>query len=520
MTQQTTLLRKLWQEQTEQGYRFRATIKSESYNRDEARSFWMLVNPTLLRERTVLASHMWVQQDQSLAYPPSVGAIISFEAEITPYRRKNGTSGFGLHHVHNVRIEAEMDAELTDYAMSEEEMRDELELEAELAALPAIVWDNAGAEQNIAAAAQQRSARLTQHIEFNARIASLAQRQEKVTTQFLQAWQQAQTVAADLAKLAAEIDGDPNLTEEREALQQLANLQRDLATTYWHWQPAQSPEDSLSIASMVIEPPAAPRTTTVPTSSAATVPPTTSGEAVIAPTILAPLVPPVQQLAGRPDVATVFESPIAVEEEPEIDLMQMIKSALPTHDAPPASPPTPRRAPQRQVVSPLNHDAHAAIDRHNLADPLAPNTAATHSETAHPEPPPHSAHTRATQPTAKKMRDQRALHDAIVEQVWKLVQRLQPTPPHTAPYTLAQIKDGRLRETDHLKLIGLKAILASLALDEERPTRKELARYLGYDLPKAWSLSKLSEERLPQADEKVQVEILREIKKFIRTQPG
>lgn len=508
MTQQTTLLRKLWQEQTAQGYRFRATVKADRYNWDEARAFWMIVNPTLIRERTVLASHMWVQQDQSLAYPPPVGAIISFDAEVTPYRRKNGTFGFGLHHLCNVRIEAEVDAELTDYAMNAEEVYDELELTDELAEVATTTWSSGGVEQNIAAAAQRRTERLTQHIQFNARIAALAQRQEEVTTQFLQAWQQAQAVAADMAKLTAEIDGDPNLAEERAALQQLADLQRDLAAAYWHWQPTQPPEDTPPTDFGVTEPPFTP--------SAATITTTMPSAATELP---APLLPPIPA-ATSPAAATVLAPPIAVVDEPavdlpEIDLMTMIRSALPTHDTSASPPPALRKAPKRQVAPPPRDAGEAADVLAAVAAP--PTTSATPPQAAHSLPPPSTAPTVAAPPATKRARDQRALHDAIVEQVWKLVQRLQPLAVHVAPYTLAQIKDGRIRETDHLKLIGLKAILAALAVVDERPTRKELARYLGYDLPKAWSLSKLSAERLPQEDEKVQVEVVREVKKFIHT---
>jgi len=82
-----------------------------------------------------------------------------------------------------------------------------------------------------------------------------------------------------------------------------------------------------------------------------------------------------------------------------------------------------------------------------------------------------------------------------------------------APYSLAQIKDGRRRETDHLKLIGLKAIVELLAMVGERPTSKELGnRYLGYDLPKGWSPSKLSQKKLSLEDERVREEIVNEVR--------
>jgi hypothetical protein len=511
MTQQTVLLRQLWHDQPPNGYRFRATIQADPYSRDEGRSFWVLSNPTLLKNRTVLASHMWATQDQTLPYAPPIGATISFDAQVSPYMRRNGIPGFGLINLHNVAIEpaAGVDALAADYDTGEDDTTaDEFAL-AVTEPLTELDLDDIASgrmEQNIVVGAQRRSEKLSQRIQFNARLATLARLQEEVTAEFLTLGQRALTIVADLAQLDAEIAADPDMEEERRDLQQLATRQRDLAAASWRWQPSTVAESGASA---------------------------NANSSQIAPT--SPLTVSEPPSATTPSAAPISEPPPPEEEAPQFDILGAIKAELAARH--PAAPPiriTPPRqkaskrppAPQTQREAMPLADAPPAVSsvapllpvppiegvadewQHEDAAFVAELAEATAEEANAAEP-----DAAMPAPTSERTRDNLARPLQIVEQVWYLVQHKQPRQGHHAAYTLAQIKDGRRRETDHLKLIGLKAILELLTLLGERPTRKELGnRYLGYDLPKAWALSKLSQEKLPLEDEQVRAEIVSEIK--------
>ncbi len=519
MTQQIALLRQLWQNQPPQGYRFRATIKADPYSREEGRSMWILLNPTVAQSRNVIASHMWVTQDQSLPYPPAVGATITFNADVHSYRRTDGSSGFGLVNLRNVVIEAEAGAYVAgaDYMNTRDEiMADEFALEAtellaQIAAGEALpsVFDlsdvaSGRLEQNIVAQAHQRTAKLNQRIEFNARLADLARQLEQVTAQFLQISGQAQAAASGLTLLEAEIADDPMLEEERKALQQLAARQRDLAAAYWRWQPLSPAESDFAPVNL----------TTASVADAAT------------------------QVDASGELPSAGEVTAIEEEDDHFSLLDIINAALDevATSAPPiVAPPSPSRkaskrkpAPQAIAAPPAETPPpdYAAIMQ---SEPTAVSDAVAVYEVAEPLPIEMQAEDEIEQPLAtepvvvsrstvtKRAKDLKAWHGQIVEQVWQMVQRLQPHDSRVAPYTLAQIKDGRRRDTDHLKMIGLKAIIELLTLLDKAPTRKELGNYLGYDMREEWSSVKLNQRRLPQADEQVRVEIVKELSQTLRS---
>jgi hypothetical protein len=547
MTQQTVLLRQLWHNQPPQGYRYRALIKADPYSWDEGRSFWLLANPTLAQNHTVLATHVWAEQDQSLAYPPAVGATISFNADVSPYMRKNGIPGFGLINLRNVVVEEEDGAHLAeaDYDMTEDDITADEFVLAATEALAGTAGDllltnldstdaaNGRLEQNIAAGAHWRTEKLTQRIQFNERLANLALLIEEVTGEFIQAWQRAQAVAADLARLQAELVDDPDMEEERHDLQKLANRQRDLAAAYWRWQPPQPIDEEAPIE--------ASSTATSQSLSTAPFTPTVQQQDTAEtpqPSVLQPLA-----------VAPVSELPIAEQEAPQFDIRQMIADELKTASpkATPSVPSTPKRkatkrppAPQATHGQATPPDVPVPI---SLQDQPADSAMTQAGQTAAPattptvegeaangllsddellagkldeavleEPTGTEQNTDSPSPFSERAKDIKSRHAQIVKQVWRLVYRKQPRKRHGAPYILAQIKDGRRRDTDHLKLIGLKAIVELLDLLGVRPTRKDLGSYLGYDLPEGWSLVKLRQEKLPQEDERVREEIVRDIR--------
>ncbi|PZS06154.1 MAG: hypothetical protein DLM69_00340 [Candidatus Chloroheliales bacterium] len=186
-----------------------------------------------------------------------IGATISFNADVYPYTRTNGFSGFGLINIRNVEVEAEAGAYVAgaDYEMVGNDISGE---EFALTASESLLGDfdftdvaSGGLEQNIAVGAQRRTEKLNQRIQFNERLAYLALLLEEVTGQFLQVGQRAQAAAADLAQLEAEVADYPELEEERRDLQQLATRQRELAATYWRWQPPQLTEEVSSGASNI-----------------------------------------------------------------------------------------------------------------------------------------------------------------------------------------------------------------------------------------------------------------------------
>jgi len=533
MTQQTKLLRQLWHSQSAEGYRFRATIKADPYSRDVGHSLWLLVNPTLAQNRTVLASHMWAKQDQSGSHPPPVGASICFDAEVSPYMRTNGMGGFGLINLRNVAVEAlaEVRLNVEDHDMSRSEIAANqfalpaaplvlAAMERQAAADQAAMLVASRPEQSIVAGAQRRSEKLNQRIQVNERLANLALLVEDVTEQFLQIWQYAQATAADLTQMQKDITADPDLSEERQDLQQLSSRLQELAATYWRWQPPQpTAHEQPAAVVLAITPPAPPST---PAAAMQPEPPTPAAA-------VQPELPPEPAAATQPEpptpaVATQPELPAepatlplklatilpAEPEVPQPDLRQMIADAMAkAHpvaiaiEAAFAAPALPRISFKRPL-------AGAVIRPYNPAPPGPPVPAATEQVQTEEQTEAEEQGRTASPLPAVRAKDLRVQRNQIVDSVWHLVQRKQPPHGHHAPYALAEIKDGQRRDTDHLKLLGLKAIIALL---DQRPTRKELGnRYLGYDLPREWSISYLDQKKLSQEDERVREEIVDEIK--------
>ncbi len=555
MTQQTKLLRQLWHSQPAEGYRFRATIKADPYSRDVGHSLWLLVNPTLAQNRTVLASHMWAKQDQSGSHPPPVGAIICFDAEVSPYMRTNGMGGFGLINLRNVAVEAlaEVRLNVEDHDMSRSEIAANqfalpaaplvlAAMERQAAADQAVMLAASRPEQSIVAGAQRRSEKLNRRIQVNERLANLALLVEDVTEQFLQIWQYAQATAADLAQMQEDITADPELSEERQDLQQLSSRLQELAATYWRWQPPQpTAHEQPAAVVLASTPPALPPT---PTLVAQPEPPTPAAAAQpepLMPAAAAQPEPPMPAAAAQPEPPTPAA---AAQPEPPIPPAPAMQPELPAEPAtlplkPATMLPAEPEVPQpdlRQMIADAMAKAHPAataieaafaapaLPRISFKRPLAGAAIRPYSPALVGPPLPTAAEQApteeqteaeeqgrtASQPPAVRAKDLRVQRNQIVDSVWHLVQRKQPPHGHHAPYTLAEIKDGQRRDTDHLKLLGLKAIIALL---DQRPTRKELGnRYLGYDLPREWSISYLDQKKLSQEDERVREEIVGEIK--------
>lgn len=511
MTQQMTILRELWRNQPLDGYRFRATIQADPYSRDEGRAMWILANPTLARSRTVLASHMWATQDQSGPYPPPVGATISFDARVRPYRRTNGDPGFGLINICNVIIEAESGGYAGQFDSATDDITVDEFAEAVAAPLAAAFEEalmrlgNDELGQNIAAEVQRRTEKLTLRLAYNARLATLAQQLEEVRQQFFQVWQRAQASTADFAQLEAELAADPDFEEERLNLQQLATRQRDLvAASSWQLPP---PAQAASASSADRAIPGAADTTPLIVEAAVTDP-------------QAPVT-----------VAEAAPAPAEADEAPQFDILEAIKAELDArypNVAPAIRVTPPRQKGGRQKATPQAKLEPAKLEPATSTEPAAPGEDEPPALVITPPPilgavdqwneenelaAQPAPELSPASPSTERARDVYARNMQIVDDVWHLVQQKQPRSGHHAAYTLAQIKDGRRRETDHLKLLGLKAILELLTLVGERPTRKELGnRYLGYDLPKGWSLAKLIQEKLPLEDEHVREEIVNEIK--------
>ncbi len=540
MTQQNVMLHQLWQNQPPQGNRFRAMIKADPYSWDEGRSLWLLINPTLVQSRTVLASHMWVKQDHSMTFSPPIGATITFNADVSPYMRKNGMSGFGLINLRNVLVEAEAGAYVAgaDYEIIRDDITvDEFALQATallaqiddgelLVELDLVDVASGRLEQSIVAGVKSRTGKLAQRMQFNERIANLALLQEEVTGKFLQLWQQSQAAATELARLEVEIGDDPESEAERLDLQQLATRQREMAAAYWHWQPPQLAEEMSSEAANAASGDAPADTVT------------DQAETTISPPVV---VIANEQTEAEADVARAALRRMIAE-----TLEAEHPNAMPAVLAPTVRTKTAKRQPKLPAtlpsatlielpaaISPLDEPTNAAIaEPEQIIDSLT--TLAVEESSAQSlldeqelptgrldgasleEPPDPEQPKGSPTPVTERARDMRGWHEQIVAEVWHLVQRKQPHDGRVAPYSLAQIKDGRRRETDHLKLIGLKAIVELLALVGERPTSKELARYLGYDLPKGWSPSKLPLRKLPQEDEQVREGVVSEVRTTMR----